>query len=131
MENKRIKVFNKSNRKRLEKLFFELSIVNDKQDGNMGANSMSANDYMQTNDIPIIKGKKNALKKLNINEFDDEWIQDAAQDQRVARNKKWIEYLNLLQGFKVYNQYLASLSEEEVELLFQPALENLLQRGVM
>ena len=101
--------FTSEHEKQLKDLYLELGFSGAKLQGKFGANSMSADQLLHTTTIETLKGLK-SIKKKEIEELEkeDEWTTGVTSSKKLSITKKWYDYVNLLIGYKLYTEQVAS-----------------------
>ena len=101
--------FTSEHEKQLKDLYLELGFSGAKLQGKFGANSMSADQLLHTTTIETLKSFKVTLKKeIEELEKEDEWTTGVTSSKRLTITKKWYDYVNLLIGYKLYTEQVAS-----------------------
>lgn len=101
--------FTPEHEKQLKDLYLELGFSGAKLQGKFGANSMSADQFLHTTTIETLKSFKVTLKKeIEELEKEDEWTTGVTSSKRLTITKKWYDYVNLLIGYKLYTEQVAS-----------------------
>ena len=101
--------FTPEHEKQLKDLYLELGFSGAKLQGKFGANSMSADQLLHTTTIETLKSFKVTLKKeIEELEKEDEWTTGVTSSKRLTITKKWYDYVNLLIGYKLYTEQVAS-----------------------
>lgn len=101
--------FTSEHEKQLKDLYLELGFSGAKLQGKFGANSMSADQLLHTTTIETLKSFKVTLKKeIEELEKEDEWTTGVTSSKRLTITKKWYDYVNLLIGYKLYTEQIAS-----------------------
>ena len=101
--------FTSEHEKQLKDLYLELGFSGAKLQGKFGANSMSADQLLHTTTIETLKSFKVTLKKeIEELEKEDEWTTGVISSKRLTITKKWYDYVNLLIGYKLYTEQVAS-----------------------
>ena len=101
--------FTSEHEKQLKDLYLELGFSGAKLQGKFGANSMSADQLLHTTTIETLKSFKVTLKKeIEELEKEDEWTTGVTSLKRLTITKKWYDYVNLLIGYKLYTEQVAS-----------------------
>ena len=101
--------FTPEHEKQLKDLYLELGFSGVKLQGKFGANSMSADQLLHTTTIETLKSFKVTLKKeIEELEKEDEWTTGVTSSKRLTITKKWYDYVNLLIGYKLYTEQVAS-----------------------
>ena len=119
--------FTPEHEKQLKDLYLELGFSGAKLQGKFGANSMSADQLLHTTTIETLKSFKITLKKeIEELEKEDEWTTGVTSSKRLTITKKWYDYVNLLIGYKLYNEQVASeiraarkTAQEKLAILIQ------------
>ena len=101
--------FTPEHEKQLKDLYLELGFSGAKLQGKFGANFMSVDQLLHTTTIETLKGFKVTLKKeIDELEKEDEWTTGVTSSKRLTITKKWYDYVNLLIGYKLYTEQVAS-----------------------
>ena len=101
--------FTPEHEKQLKDLYLELGFSGAKLQGKFGANSISADQLLHTTTIETLKSFKVTLKKeIEELEKEDEWTTGVTSSKRLTITKKWYDYVNLLIGYKLYTEQVAS-----------------------
>lgn len=101
--------FTPEHEKQLKDLYLELGFSGAKLNGKFGANVMSADQLLHTTSIETLKGFKSTLKKeIDELEKEDEWTTGITSSKKLTITKKWYDYVNLLIGYKMYTEQVAS-----------------------
>ena len=101
--------FTSEHEKQLKDLYLELGFSGAKLQGKFGANSISADQLLHTTTIETLKSFKVTLKKeIEELEKEDEWTTGVTSSKRLTITKKWYDYVNLLIGYKLYTEQVAS-----------------------
>ena len=101
--------FTPEHEKQLKDLYLELGFSGAKLQGKFGANSMSTDQLLHTTTIETLKSFKVTLKKeIEELEKEDEWTTGVTSSKRLTITKKWYDYVNLLIGYKLYTEQVAS-----------------------
>ena len=101
--------FTPEHEKQLKDLYLELGFSGAKLQGKFGANSMSADQLLHITTIETLKSFKVTLKKeIEELEKEDEWTTGVTSSKRLTITKKWYDYVNLLIGYKLYTEQVAS-----------------------
>ena len=119
--------FTPEHEKQLKDLYLELGFSGAKLQGKFGANSMSADQLLHTTTIETLKSFKVTLKKeIEELEKEDEWTTGVTSSKRLTITKKWYDYVNLLIGYKLYTEQVASetraarkVAQEKLAILTQ------------
>ena len=119
--------FTSEHEKQLKDLYLELGFSGAKLSGKFGANLMSADQLLHTTSIETLKGFKTTLKKeIDELEKEDEWTTGVTSSKRLTITKKWYDYVNLLIGYKLYTEQVASetraarkVAQEKLAILTQ------------
>ena len=106
--------FTPEHEKQLKDLYLELGFSGAKLEGKFGANTMSADQLLHTTTIETLKGLK-SIKKKEIDELEkeDEWTVGSTSSKKLSITKKWYEYINLLIGYKLFIEQVASEAREK------------------
>ena len=101
--------FTSEHEKQLKDLYLELGFSGAQLNGKFGANSYNAFQLLHQTTIETLKGFKSTLKKeIEELEKEDEWTTDVTSSKRLTITKKWYDYVNLLIGYKLYIEQVAS-----------------------
>ncbi len=103
----------------LKNLYWELSIAKASVAGVMGAASMFPHDFLNS-DVDVITEKRTVLvREQSKDAGQSRWRMNSEKKASVNRREKWINFLDLLEGFKVTQSYLDSLDSEERAALLE------------
>ena len=102
--------FTKEHDIKLKELYLELSFGGEFLEGKFGANVSSPWDLLHNTALNTLRASNTELKKqIQAQENADEWSLTEYQQTKLARLKKWQEFVNLLIGYKI------SLAEKDAK----------------
>jgi hypothetical protein len=102
--------FTKEHDTKLKELYLELSFSGESLEGKFGANVSSPWDLLHNTALNTLRASNSELKKqIQAQENADEWSLTEYQQTKLARLKKWQEFVNLLIGYKI------SLAEKDAK----------------
>ena len=125
VKSKIIKEFTKAHRRKLKELFWYLSANNEKIVGTFGAASVTPAVFLNEYNVEGLRDTRDNQIKENAKEGGRSlWVSDSEKDTRVQLRQYWIDFFNLLEGFKLYQAFLNGLNAaEELTLIEEVKLD--------
>lgn len=97
--------FTQENEARLKVLFVELGFTGEVLSGKFGANAYTVWDMLHNLTVSTLKQLNTSLKKEVVAlEEQDDWTVSQYQLAKAAKTRKWQEFVNLVVGYKLFNQ---------------------------
>lgn len=110
--------FTSEHRASLEKLFLDLSFSGEVINGKFGAGVITPYDALHNSTVNTLKAVHAQLKSsISAKENDnDEWTNSEYDQRQLNLQKKWLEFIHLVIGYKRFSEEKAKDSKELREL---------------
>lgn len=109
--------FTSENEARLKALFVELGFTGLVLAGKFGANQYTVWDLLHNLNISTLRQLNKGLKtEISALEEQDEWSVNKAASIKASQTRKWAEFVNLVVGYKLYQNELAEEAARNKEL---------------
>lgn len=97
--------FTEENQARLKVLFVELGFTGEVLSGKFGANAYTVWEVLHVLSLESIRSlNKNLKKEVVALEEQDDWAVSDYQLAKAAKTRKWQEFVNLVVGYKLFEE---------------------------